>query len=219
MKDYSEHTKEKKTFILNYKIKKNIIIVKYADGTIEKIPYHQGNEELILDKMKKQFQNIDENKFVEIKRRNIIFDYIVSLLSIVGVTSFSVVSFGISTPAIIISLGAMSIGIFYLANGIQQHRTVIDYKKNKKFFEIEKELNTNVKKHDNMLVNTSQRTRRIVKKSSEGKNIFNINSVDKVSLGDLNAIMDNIYRDKVLNYDYTQAQTENKPIIKTRKKN
>lgn len=218
MKDYSEHTKEKKTFILNYKIKKNMIIVKYADGTIEKIPYHQGNEELILDKMKKQFQNIDENKFVEIKRRNIIFDYIVSLLSIVGVTSFSVVSFGISTPAIIISLGAMSIGIFYLVNGIQQHRTVIDYKKNKKFFEIEKELNANVKKHDNMLVNTCQRTRRIVKKSSEGKNIFNINSVDKVSLGDLNAIMDNIYRDKVLNYDYTQAQTETKPIIKTRKK-
>ena len=68
MKDYSMNLEERKRFILGYKIKSGFMKVKYALGIKDNLQYNEENEKIVLDKMRKQVSDIDEDKFVRNKR-------------------------------------------------------------------------------------------------------------------------------------------------------
>ena len=60
MKNYSINEYQEKTFILNYNIENEEIIVNLASGSNYKLPYTKENEIMILERMKEQVLNANE---------------------------------------------------------------------------------------------------------------------------------------------------------------
>ena len=92
MKDYTLDSEEAVSFILNYEIKDNQIIVNYANGEHYIIPYTNDNEEKILKKMEDQVysaQYYDElSKKILKKSRNWILFCILMIILLKTNSSF-----------------------------------------------------------------------------------------------------------------------------------
>ena len=221
MKDYSMNLEERKRFILGYKIKSGFMKVKYALGIKDNLQYNEENEKIVLDKMRKQVSDIDEDKFVRNKRNHIYFDFSsASLFTIASIFLFCVKqNLGLELFAYIFgSLLAIG-GIALISNGFVELSRLHDYKKNKRFIEIEDNINKNVRKHENMLVNVSTKTKNMVKSTPDNKPVFNINSFNYVPNRDLEQIMENIERDEYFKYKYVEPTVkETKPKTRTRRK-
>lgn len=218
MKDYSMNKEERKKFILGYKIKNGIMKIKYALGFKDNIPYSEENEKKALDKMKEQVSKIDSDKFTLNKKRNIIFDFSIGSVCALGsiLIFFGPINSGMEVFANIVgSLFALS-GIVLISNGVILTDRLNDYKKNKRFMEIESKLNSKVRKNENMLVNTSTKTKNMVNSTPKDKPVFNINSFNYVPNRDLEQIMDNIDRDDYFKYNYDKGISIEGP--KTKKK-
>jgi len=91
-----------------------------------------------------------------------------------------------------------------------------DLRKNKRFLAIKDTLNSNVRTNRNVLSNTSSKTKMMVAKTPEEKEVFNINSFNNVPYKDLIKIMDNIERSERFGFDYENVDIPSKP--KTRKR-
>lgn len=221
MKDYSMNLEEKKLFILGYKIKNGFMKVKYALGFKDNIQHNEENETKVLDKMKKQVLNIDEDKFVRNKRNNICFDFIVGSVCVIVSTLLFGMKIVPGREILAYIFGCLFTvgGVILIPNGFVQISKLQDYKKNKRFIEIEDEINKKVRKHENMLVNVSGKTKKIVNSTSEEKPVFNINSFNYVPNRDLEQIMENISRDEYFKYKYEESSVkETKPKTRTRRK-
>ena len=220
MKDYSMNLEERKLFILGYKIKNGFMKVKYALGFKDNIQHNEENEKIVLDKMKKQVLKIDGKKFIKSKKNNIKIDLMLGCACTVLSIIFFVCEIvpGMELGAYILRYLFAIGGIGFISGGIAQLSKLQDYKKNKKFAQIEEEINKKVRKHENMLVNVSTKTKNMVKSTPDNKPVFNINSFNYVPNRDLEQIMENISRDEYFKYNYEETITvsENKP--KTRKK-
>lgn len=220
MKDYSMNLEERKLFILGYKIKKGFIKVKYV-LLKDKIPYNEENENKVLEKMKKQVLRVDSDKFIKNKKNNIIFDFLTGSVCAIGsILLFCMpINTGMEIYANVIGSIFALAGIVLIPNGCILVSILNDYKKNKKFTEIEGVLNAKVRKNENMLVNTSSKTKRIVNSVPEDKPVFNINSFNYVPSRDLEQIMDNIRRDDYFKYNYDEGITvQEEKQSKTRKR-
>lgn len=214
MKDYSMNLDERKKFILGYKIKNGFMKVRYALGIKDKIQHNEENEKIVLDKMKKQVTKVDGEKFIKKEKDNI--SCYLSLGSVCAIGSIvlfvSEITLGMEVVAYMCAIG----GIILISKGVISLSRLHDYKKNKRFVQIEEKINQNVRKHENMLVNVSAKTKNIVKSTPEDKPVFNINSFNYVPNRDFKQIMDNISRDEYFKYKYNETTTVSKP--KTRKR-
>lgn len=221
MKDYSMNLEERKKFILGYKIKKGLMKVKYALGFKDNIQHNEENEKIVLGKMKEQVSKIDGEKFIKKEKDNICCCLSLGIVAAVGsivIFSSDIVS-GMEIFSNIVGYICAIGGILLIPKGFISLNRLHDYKKNKRFVEIEEEINKNVRKHENMLVNVSTKTKKLVNSTPENKPIFNINSFNYVPNRDLEQIMENIERDEYFKYKYEETSVkETKPKTRTRRK-
>ena len=81
-------------------------------------------------------------------------------------------------------------------------------------------LNTNIKKKENVLQNTSNKTKFLITtdmiNNNNDEKVFNINSIDKLSLEDLKTIRDNIALEKEFDFEYPDNLEEKGAYIKKR---
>ena len=219
MKEYTMDLEERKKFILGYKIKNGFMEVKYASGFKDTIPYNEENEKIVLDKMNEQVSKLDEEEFVRKTRNWVCLSFSMgSLFAFSSIILFaSEIIQGMEIIANIVGYICAIGGILLIPKGFISLNRLHDYKKNKRFVEIEDDINKKVRKHENMLVNVSAKTKNIVKSTPEDKPVFNINSFNYVPNRDLEQIMENIERDEYFKYKYEEVVTqETKP--KTRKR-
>ena len=217
MKDYSMSLEERKDFVLGYNITDDgQIIVKFAKGKPWNIPYNETNEQLLLDKIKRQVENTFgvEQKLKDKIIKSTVF-LTVSLLSdfyfffniflgedfIYFVSSSCVFTFA--------SLIAGSITFKYISK-------LKDLRRNKRFLNMEDKINSNIRNNQNALVNVSNKTKKAIKDFPEDKPIFNINSFNYVPYRDLEQIIENVNRNERFGFDYTEQEEVNR--AKTRKK-
>lgn len=219
MKDYSMNLEERKKFILGYKIKSGFMKVKYALGFKDKIPYNEENEAKVLDKMKGQVLKVNKDKFIKTKKNNIMFDFAVGTGCSIGSILFfcTGINSGLEIVAWIMGSVFAIGGIILIPSGFMLINVLNDYKKNRRFIDIEDDINKKVRENDNMIVNTSSKTKKMVKSAPEDRPVFNINSFNYVPNRDLEQIVENIDRDEYFGYNYDEISiTKNKP--KTRRK-
>ena len=210
MKDYELDKSKKGLFILNYEIKGNKIIVNYANGDSVIIPWTEKNEHILNGKMKTQVQNA--NNYEKNCKNNFV---IYAVLCIIGITvSIPCVKTIIDPSAMLTTIGSCVLGggtgiaVFSGIEMIIINKYLKDVKKNKKFLEIESEINSKVKENENMLYNTHKVTKNIVKNTPENRVVFTINNVDKVPFSDLEQIMSNIEREEKFNFEYPEVVEE-----------
>lgn len=218
MKDYSYNQDERKDFILSYDITKDgQMIVKFNEGKNWIIPYNKVNEKILLNKMKKQLDKVDDIESKLEEKKNKYFPYFVGPL----VAGLFISTFALSSEMageILIFAGTMGcLGILPLIPYLKINSKLNDLKKNKKFLEIEEKLNESVRTNQNTLVGVCNKTKKAIKDFPEDKPIFNINSFNYVPFSDLEQIMENIERNERFGFDYTeQEQIKGKTKKRTR---
>lgn len=211
MKDYELDKSKKGLFILNYVIDNNEIIVKYANGNSVTIPLTEKNQKILLESMKNQVEN--SNDFEKKCRSNLAIYAVLCILGIVA--CIPCVKIIIDPAAMLSSVGSWFLGggigtaIFSGINVITINNYLNDIKKNKRFLQVESEINSKVKENENMLYNTHNITKKIVEKSQEQEVVFTINNVDLIPFSDLNQIMENIEREEKFNFEYLEIEEEN----------
>lgn len=212
MKDYTMNKEEKNMFILNYKIKKNNIIIRLASKEKYIVPYTEENEKIILDRMKEQVtENIDFEK--EASK-----EYIILTLFTIALAFTTVLLMGKYLPSLIshptlktlisnipsfIGLGLTSISALF---SVSAQETLEDFRKNKLYLNKEEELNEKINNNQNLLSNVSTKTKKMVETATEDKPVFDINKIDKVTLKDLKQLLENFKRDEEFGFDYTKTK-------------
>ena len=217
MKDYSMNSEEKKKFILGYKIKNGFMKIKYALGFKDTVLYTEKNENKVLNKMKEQVSNVDEKKFINKQKNNIYGFFSCGTMFLIGSICLFCMNIAPGMEIFAKIFGPMFLisSIFTISNGFISLSKLRDYKRNKRFIDVEEKLNSKVRANENMLVNTSSKTRNMVNSIPENKPVFNINNFSFVPNRDLNQIIDNIDRDDYFKFDYESIK--NKPKTRTRK--
>lgn len=202
MKDYSINCVEKASFILNYKIVNNNIIINYANGYIELLPYSKENEDEILDTMKLQVVNSDEfTKETLSKFKSIIVPFGIVSYGSLGVMANNIINI-VNTGGDITSIeGAipvialcLSIGAINTIKGIKYYLSLRDLDKNSLFQDNNFYMNLNMRIEDKYLEGVSEKTKEIIRNTKDGDNIFTFNTVDKMSYNDIKRILENIER-------------------------
>lgn len=219
MKDYSMNYNDREYFILGYDIdeKHDTIIVNFANGEKWVVPYNDINESKLIEKMEKQVK--DSEKFY-LKQNKINNNApVLSFLSILASFGLRVIGVGWINPYLLYSLWTL-FGLSSIINLIRAFKSkskLDDLDKNMNFLEIQEKLNNNIRKRNqNVLVNTSKKTRDIVNNTSEDKPVFNINSFNYVPYSDIEQIMLNIERNERFGFDYEYSEVHEKS--KTRKR-
>ena len=219
MKDYSLNEKDRKDFVLDYKITKDgKIVVRLAKGEPLVLPYNEQNEQILLDKMEEQVAKAssDEKKMVENKNKYLKWFY--RMLGSIGVSTLVILASDIvfvdTIFALLLSFSAIY-GVVSIVEFAHLGSVLEDLKRNKRFLEIQKKINDNVRSNNNVLNNVSSYTKNAIKKTSDKKPMFNINSFDKYPYDDFEIIMENIERDERFGFDYTESK-KNRGTVKKR---
>lgn len=220
MKDYSLNYEDSKTFILNYKIEHNQIIVILASGENYVIPYSLENEKNLLERMKKQvlssseFETKQKKRFSSAWKWAIWSGFMLAFNSIVLATGNSI--FPVASG---ICAGLFGFDITCrVYSMIDSKGKIKDIYKNKMFLNNEELLNEKVKSNQNILSNTNTKTKELVASTPEDVPVFSLNTMDKIKYQELKTILENIKRDEQFGFDYSSAQEE-KPMVLTKKKN
>ncbi len=220
MYDYSENKETQKLFILNYQKQDDKIIIHFADGKMKKIPNTKVNEEKLLNKMERQLKKIDKLRndiqieIINNRAINILFG------SLTLAFLYTLIQGNNSLLCGSISLINCFVIIFesYQIKKLKKKRQELD--KIKYFKENEEMLNTNIKKKENVLQNTSNKTKFLITtdmiNNNNDEKVFNINSIDKLSLEDLKTIRDNIALEKEFDFEYPDNLEEKGAYIKKR---
>ncbi len=215
MKDYTLNFKDAKSFILNYEIKDNQIMVNYANGEHYIIPYTNDNEKKILKKMEDQVhdaQNSDDT--LKRKRRRAGIWIISSILIIIS--SFYAIKSGHSISPlmenILIAWFTFNIGfqIFYIKCVT---KILKDLEKNKILLDNQEKINEMIKENQNILTNSNEKIKKMVKSTPEDKPVFTLNSVEKLELKELKSLLENIQKEEKFKFDYSSNNESNdKPL-------
>lgn len=217
--DYYKITKiPKNKYILCYEIKKDIIIIKLANNEKYIVKNTINNENKILERMNKQASLVVNNQ----KNKRVIEYIIIYGLGITGICIFGYQAFFNINYLIngLISLRNIVFIIFSIISMI--YITVVlncinkedkDLKKIKLYCETKELLNNNIKKSSiNVFNKVSFRTIKQITDKQMDEEPFTINSINKMSLRDLQTLKDNIEREK-------DCGLKEKPILyKTRAK-
>ena len=220
MKDYSLNYEDSKTFILNYKIEDNQIIVNLASGEEYIIPYSLENEKKLLEQMKEQVIDSDVFKSKQEKRFSVAWKW--------AIWSGAMLVFN----AVVLATGSSSLPIvngicagwfvfdttYRVYSMIDSKKKIKDVNKNRMFLNNEELLNEKVKSNQNILSNTNTKTKELVASTPEDAQVFSLNTMDKIKYQELKTILENIKRDEQFGFEYSSTEEE-KPMVLTKKKN
>ena len=219
MKDYLLNEKSGKTYVLNYELIEDSILIHFADGNDEVIPYTKENERKLLNKMKQQLKCYDE-EVINQKSNNRKFNIGFSSAMIVAIVLMIILNWNVFICNLGIQIGAiLSIGlsgIYGLLSSVSLYNyneLKKDFEKNEIFIQKQSELNEKLKK-DNILLNVTFKTIDEIEKSEmqmanyNKDQILDLNAIDKISLKDLKTILENIKREEYFNFDYSKENEE-----------
>lgn len=220
MKDYSLNYEDSKTFILNYKIEDNQIIVNLASGEEYIIPYSLENEKKLLEQMKEQVIDSDVFKSKQEKKFSVAWKW--------AIWSGTMLVFN----AVVLATGSSSLPIvngicagwfvfdttYRVYSMIDSKKKIKDVNKNRMFLNNEELLNEKVKSNQNILSNTNTKTKELVASTPEDAQVFSLNTMDKIKYQELKTILENIKRDEQFGFEYSSTEEE-KPMVLTKKKN
>ena len=220
MKDYSLNYEDSKTFILNYKIEDNQIIVNLACKKECIIPYSLVNEKELLKLMKEQVLDSKAFKSKQEKRFSASWKYAIwSGVMLV----FNAVMLATGSSSLPIAHGLCA-GYFIfdatyrVYSMIDSKKKIKDVNKNIMFLNNEELLNRKVKSNQNILSNTNTKIKELVASTPEDAQVFSLNTIDKIKYEDLKTIIENIKRDEQFGFEYSSTEEE-KPMVLTKKKN
>lgn len=214
MKNYTLNSEDAKSFILNYEIENNKIIIKFANNENYIIPYTEKNEKKILNRMKNQFlclnkdyklklNNRFESRKVKIFGWGLLALIIIILYNGKGYTNLSITS-------IIADLTCMTYNIY---KTIHLKNLLKDLEKNKILLDNQEKLNKMIKENKNVLTNTNEKIKNMVNSTPEDKPVFTLNSIEIVRLGELKSILETIRKEEQFNFDDTSInETNDEPL-------
>lgn len=201
--DYYKITKiPKNKYIISYEVKKDIIVMKLANNEKYVVKNTIDNENKILERMNKQASLVVNNK----KSKRVIEYILIYGLGITGICIFGYQAFFNINSLIngLISLRNIAFTIFSIISMI--YITVVlncinkedrDLKKIKLYCEAKELLNNNLKKSSiNVFNKLSFRAVKQISDRHMDEEPFTINSINKMSLKDLQLFKDNIGREK-----------------------
>ena len=88
-----------------------------------------------------------------------------------------------------------------------------DLEKNKMLLDNQEKLNETVKENQNILTNSNEKIKEMVKSTPEDKPVFTLNSVEKLKLKELKAILENIQGEEEFKSNYSSDNESNdRPI-------
>ena len=215
MKDYSMDFKESKTFILNYDIEDDKIIIHLASLEEYVIPYTKDNEKKILEKMKHQ---ILDSKACEKKQKNHLALSICTscaiLITLVAI--YLSPNFYFIPNNMLLLLGVIT-EIPCLAVTFNCHSKLKDILKNRTILENLGTLNANIRRNENMLLGISDKAKKLVESKPKNEPVFTPNTADDISYNDLETIFDNINREDLFNFNYHGSEEKPKTLSKIKK--
>ena len=185
MKHYTLNSKDATSFILNYEIKDNQIIVNYANGEHYIIPYTNDNEKKIIS----------------------IFMIICNFCTIKSGHSISPLMQNIFIAWFTFNIGFQIFDIKYVTKILK------DLEKNKILLDNQEKINEMIKENQNILTNSNEKIKKMVKSTPEDKPVFTLNSVEKLKLKELKSVLENIQKEEKFKFDYSSDNESNdKPL-------
>ena len=218
MKNYSLNYEDSKTFILNYKIEDNQIIVNLASGEEYVIPYSLENEKNLLNRMKEQVLNSVEFECEQKRRFSAAWKWTIFSSAMLALNAVSLATGNSLTPIVsIICSGWFVIDITYnIYRMIDSKKKIEDVNKNRMFLKNKELLNERVKSNQNILSNTNTKTKELVASTPKDEQVFSLNTMDKIKYQELKTILENIKRDEQFGFEYSSTP-EKKPMELTKK--
>lgn len=223
MKDYSLNKEQRKMFILKYEIVDENIILHLASGEKYSIPYSEENEKEVLRKMELQVKNVSY-EFKEKNDKNFkrsIINIATSVFWIALFGGFLITGFSSNEPvsyyAQWAALGLNNLSLVLNIAGVCSYKKIKnDIEKSEFFFKNAEILNKNIDK-SNILINVSKETISKIEETSADRCVFDINSIDSMSLRDLKTIKYNIERRN--NFGFQENEQVKKRVLKPGKDN
>lgn len=205
MKDYTLNKTNQNKFILRYYKAEGRIIVEYADGTEWKYDDTKENETIIQEKMKEQVAKDSKAKGQScVNGRNL-------AIALTGATLAGIAVLGYVNPELPLYLTGGFAGLTTAigATKIAKNQTIInDINKHIYFHKNASKLNQTAIANAVLLTGTSKKMQRLVAQTPEGKNPFDYNSIEKLSLKDLRTIMENLEKDEYFGLSYKEVDRQ-----------
>ena len=156
MKDYSLSKEEAMTFILNYNIEGDKIIINLASGNSYEVENTRENEKVILEKMREQVVGAGINGYFKDNKTSVVCGSVLvatgALNIAVHANSLAIENFGSPLAyGAFIALCSCGFG-FGLYNVISSQRIINDYKKNKLFLDNEDLFIEEIKDDDDYII-------------------------------------------------------------------
>ena len=181
MKDYTLNKEDERTFILNYEVKDNKIIVNFASGKKYEVPYTEEDEKIILTLMKEQVNNTEKFEKTAKKKLKVTTGWIIySIVNIVF--DATILLTGSSTaPAVQVICGSLLIlsGTLETYALVDIKTKLKDLKKNKLFLNYEDLFKSKEKTDDDILTEEE-----IVRET------ITLNDIDKMSYNEVKEMVD-----------------------------
>ena len=181
MKDYTLNKEDERTFILNYEVKDNKIIVNFASGKKYEVPYTEEDEKIILTLMKEQVNNTEKFEKTAKKKLKVTTGWIIySIVNIVF--DATILLTGSSTaPAVQVICGSLLIlsGTLETYALVDIKTKLKDLKKNKLFLNYEDLFKSKEKTDDDVLTEEE-----IVRET------ITLNDIDKMSYNEVKEMVD-----------------------------
>lgn len=204
MKDYSTNSYDQKKYILSYKIENGKIVAKLASGELYTIPYNEENEQAVISKMEMQARNATTKPLQVMDKVLSITQPLILPIAIANFINNVGWFYGIILAVIL--GGAIVHPAKRIINAIKER----DIRKLNYFLDNQQELNDNVDKSENMLLNVSKKAvEQIKSEQSHERKPFSINNIDNYSLKDLRTLKENIERISSFGFNEEESILEN----------
>ena len=196
MKDYTLNKEDERTFILNYEVKDNKIIVNFASGKKYEVPYTEEDEKIILTLMKEQVNNTEKFEKTAKKKLKVTTGWIIySIVNIVF--DATILLTGSSTaPAVQVICGSLLIlsGTLETYALVDIKTKLKDLKKNKLFLNYEDLFKSKEKTDDDALTEEE-----IVRET------ITLNDIDKMSYNEVKEMVDIAIFNDDIGLDFTEV--------------
>lgn len=196
MKDYTLNKEDERTFILNYEVKDNKIIVNFASGKKYEVPYTEEDEKIILTLMKEQVNNTERFEKTAKKKLKVTTGWIIySIVNIVF--DATILLTGSSTaPAVQVICGSLLIlsGTLETYALVDIKTKLKDLKKNKLFLNYEDLFKSKEKTDDDALTEEE-----IVRET------ITLNDIDKMSYNEVKEMVDIAIFNDDIGLDFTEV--------------
>lgn len=196
MKDYTLNKEDERTFILNYEVKDNKIIVNFASGKKYEVPYTEEDEKIILTLMKEQVNNTEKFEKAAKKKLKVMTRWIIySIVNIVFVATILLT--GSSTAPVV----QVICGSLFILSGILKSCVLVDIKiklkdlkKNQLFLDNEDFFKSKEKTNTDAL-----------NKEETVRETITLNDIDKMSYNEVKEMVDIARFNDDIGLDFTEV--------------